>query len=136
MQGEAKAKPKLLIIEPEPLLRWCLSTYLGDWFAVFSTETARGAATVLERQGVDVVVVSDQVPAESVRALEAAARARNERVMIVHIVTSLAEEGANAGAALVLEKPFKFSRLTQMLGVGAGANAPLGKESRCSLRTT
>ena len=38
----------LLIVEPEPLLRWSLATYLSKWFDVFPADTREAADRILD----------------------------------------------------------------------------------------
>lgn len=104
---------RVLIVEPEPLLRWSMSTYLSRWFEVFPTDDDAAAERVLGEHAVDALIVSDQLPREEAADLEAHARTLNTDARIVRTVTTR-ENGLTPAC---IEKPFELAALARMLGV-------------------
>ncbi|MBI4717967.1 MAG: hypothetical protein HY763_09205 [Planctomycetes bacterium] len=105
---------RLLIVEPEPLLRWSLVTYLRRWFEVFAVDSDAAAQRVLDEQSVDAVVVSDQLSDKDVEEIEAHARSRNTGTRVVRTVISRRE-----GVTPWIEKPFDLAELAVLLGIPA-----------------
>ena len=103
---------RLLIVEPEPLLRWSLAKYLSKWFEVFPVDSVAPADRVLDQQPIDAVVVSDQLPDRRAQSIENHARSRNAATCVIHTVTTRV-----VGSAKCIEKPFELARLATLLGV-------------------
>lgn len=114
-------RPRLLVIEPNPLARWAMSSYLDRWFRPLSVESAEQAETVLAAGGVDAIVVSDDVPREDLHEIEARARKRNQDVRIVHTVCRAELLTEEPPETFLLEKPFDLVRLARMLGIDPGS---------------
>ena len=112
----------LLVVEPEALLRWSLATYLSKWFDVFPTDTGESADRILEDHRIDALVVSDQLPAESVDALEFHARSCNAATRVVRTVTSLNRDAVTDQGTFCIEKPFELVKLANLLGVDEGCS--------------
>ena len=110
-------RPRLLIVEPEDLLRWSLTTYLGRWFDVVPVESTRAAAEVLEVHPFAAVVTSDELPDDELVHIETEARSRNRTTKLIRTVTNLASEGLPIADNYCIEKPFQLSKLAKMLGV-------------------
>ena len=110
----------LLVVEPETLLRWSLATYLSRWFDVFPTETGEAADRILDDHRVDALVVSDQLSADTLDALEGHARSRNASTRVVRTVTSLNRNGLTDQGTFCIEKPFELWKLANLLGVDVG----------------
>lgn len=110
----------LLIVEPEALLRWSLATYLSKWFDVFPTDSPKAAGRILDDHAIDALVVSDQLPAESVGELEQHVRSQNASARLVRTVTGLESEDGTTSGWLCIEKPFELAKLAGLLGVDAG----------------
>lgn len=110
--GETKPERQtLLIVEPEPLLRWSMVTYLSRWFEVFEAESAASALRIQSRQTVDALVVSDQIPDALFENLERAALAGKTGVVVVRTVAT-----RNPESTRCIEKPFALVKLAQLLG--------------------
>ena len=109
----------LLIVEPEPLLRWSLATYLSKWFDVFPADSRDAADRILDDHRVDAAVLSDGLPPESVRALTDHVRRQHAESKIVQTVTSVRAAPPADATTKLIEKPFELARLADMLGVGA-----------------
>ena len=112
----------LLVVEPEALLRWSLATYLSKWFDVFPTDTGESADRILEDHRIDALVVSDQLPAESLDALESHARSCNAATRVVRTVTSLNRNTVTDQGTFCIEKPFELVKLANLLGVDEGCS--------------
>lgn len=110
----------LLVVEPETLLRWSLATYLSKWFDVFPTDTGEAADRILEDHRIDALVVSDQLSAAMLDALESHARSRNASTRVVRTVTSLNRDGLTDQGTFCIEKPFELWKLANLLGVDVG----------------
>jgi DNA-binding NtrC family response regulator len=107
---------KLLVVEPDNLTLWSVSTFLRRWFAVDSTASPAGAEHRLRAQPVDALVLSDQLPPAAIDALVELARCANPLVHAVLLVGGAGEPPA-APPATRLEKPFQLSELARCLGV-------------------
>lgn len=107
----------LLIVEPEPLLRWSLANYLSKWFDVFPVDTQEAADRILDDHPVNAAVLSDALPHESVCALSAHVREQRADAEIVQTVTSVRAALISDASTKLIEKPFELSRLAHLLGV-------------------
>lgn len=109
---------KVLIVDPDRLTRWSVKAYLGEHLEVLSAESAAGALQVLSQQTVEAVVVSEDLPNQGADKVEIHARSGNPCVVIVRTVSEPVREGVLSESTVRLEKPFKLSRLAELLGVG------------------
>ena len=116
---------RLLVVEPEDLVRWSLATYLAKWFTVDCVDCRAKADRILNERSVDAVVVSDDLSNDAVQAIEARARSRNPSVRVVCTVTNPSHENESTSDTLRVEKPFALSQLASMLGV---TDVPAGRE--------
>jgi DNA-binding NtrC family response regulator len=118
---------RVLVVEPEALVRWSLVTYLARWFDVLSADSRSAADKILDDQQVDAVVVSDDLSDRAVEDVEAHARSRNPDTRVIRTVTGPPSDKAADGATPRLEKPFDLSRLATLLGVQAGSRSGLAR---------
>ena len=109
------ARPRLLVVEPEALLRWAMVTYLGRWFEVFQSATATAACGVLESESVDAVVVSGELGRSAAESVERCARERNPSARVVRTITDPNELERCPPSSVCLEKPFRLSDLADLL---------------------
>ncbi len=109
----------LLIVEPEALLRWSLATYLSKWYDVFPVESVEAADRILDDHAIDAVVTSDQLPIDSITALERRARERNAQARVVRTVTGLDLASTLADEIRCIEKPFQLAELAGLLSTGS-----------------
>jgi hypothetical protein len=119
-QPAAGAQPRgrLLIIEPDPLTRWSMSTYLKRWFEVVALDSVEAADQLHSAGSVAALIIADELPAEQSRFVEQQARRRNPDLITVHTVTEVAREAASPDEAeRRLEKPFELASLARLLGV-------------------
>lgn len=122
---------RLLVVDPDPLTRWSLSSYLNRWFDVTALATVDAAGRVLHERDFDALVVSDQFGETTLCALERDGRANNRQLAIIEMVTDLDSATAIHHDALLLEKPFKLSHLAELLGIQqAEIAAPLPDHRR------
>jgi DNA-binding NtrC family response regulator len=122
MQSDAKANSKrakrsLLLVDPDPLLRWSIETHLQRWFELVAAENHDDALLRLGAARFDAMIVSAEFGALT-GAIEAEARRRNPDVKIVRLTTRNMSPSASAPIAN-LEKPFRLEALSQILGVSA-----------------
>lgn len=110
---------RLLVVEPEALLRWSLSTYLGRWFRVFAVESGAAANKILNRRKVDAAVVSDDLPNHEADVVESRVRAANTQARVIRTASSPIESCPPNSAAGRIEKPFKLSELARLLSDAA-----------------
>lgn len=108
----------VLIVEPDPLLRWSVTTYLSQWFAVLPADTVTAAAAALDAHRVEVVLISDLLPERSRQMVEASVLHANPEAAVIYMVTSLPRRGVG-GKMRCIEKPFQLAALARLLGVGA-----------------
>ena len=112
-----RARPCLLLVEPEGLLRWSLTTYLGQWFDVFPTETTVAADRILGQHRIDAVITSEELPEGDLAEVERRALACNSSARIVRTVTGLSNTCAPLAGTFCIEKPFELSKLAKLLGI-------------------
>ncbi|UCF33892.1 MAG: hypothetical protein JSV78_01015 [Phycisphaerales bacterium] len=109
--------PKLLVVEPERLLQWCLVEYLAQWFDVLAVDCGCEAERSLNARRLDAVVVSDALPADEVRSIEQQALKCNPEVQLVRTVTDPLKSSAVSNGVAYVEKPFKLADLAHLLGI-------------------
>ncbi|MEW6198976.1 MAG: hypothetical protein AB1601_09980 [Planctomycetota bacterium] len=108
---------RLLLVEPDTLTAWSLSTYLRRWFDVHCTSASPAAQRRLRQQSMDAVLLSDQLPRRSVNALVQAARQANRDVRVIILVAAETEPATVPPGAARLEKPFELPDAARLLGV-------------------
>ena len=118
MQGTKRRLRSMLVVEPEPLLRWSLATYLSKWFDVFPTDSSKAALRILDDHRVDGAVLSDQLAPEAVPAITARLRLRNPNATIVYTVTNAEARVPEDRFDHEIEKPFQLADLATLFGVG------------------
>lgn len=120
---------RLLIVEPEALFRWSLSTYLRRWFDVRVADSSVGGDDVLAHENVDALVLSADLPNDDARMLAAHARRINPDVLIICTFSGPDghEELTCDSGMLCLEKPFDLSLLARYLGVATATPRDRGK---------
>ncbi len=107
----------VLVVEPEALLRWSLTTYLGRWFQVFSTESGPAANQILNGRAVDAAILSDDLLNHDADELEAAVRSRNSSARVIRTISHPSNGDLGERATTYLEKPFELARLAELLGI-------------------
>jgi DNA-binding response OmpR family regulator len=117
--GGEGARGRVLIIEPDPLTRWSISTYLKRWFEVLAAESAEAANPLLGPSTLAALILADELPGERCRSIEHLARQRNPALITVHTVTGVTRTEAHPRdeGGTWLEKPFELARLARLLGV-------------------
>ena len=116
---EGEGLPRLLIVEPEGLLQWCLVEYLARWFDVLAVGCESEARQTLDAHQVDALVLSDELPEEATRHLEDQAHRLNPATQVVRTVTDPLESSTGPEGAAYVEKPFKLADLAHLLGIEA-----------------
>ena len=116
-EGVCRLGGNLLVVEPEPLLRWSLTTYLGKWFQVFSAESRSAADPILQDHSIDAVVLSDDLGDRDADELEESVRSRNSSACVIRTVSHPSRTSEEAPATIRLEKPFELARLASFLGI-------------------
>lgn len=116
-RGTAKpsGRGRVVIVEPDSLMRWSIETYLRRWFDVRGFEDAAAADRVLASQAVDALVFSDEYPRSELEPMRAHARSANPQV---RVICTVSDDGGPIGTSdEVIEKPFALRDLAQLLGV-------------------
>jgi|GEM_PF-1252573 DNA-binding NtrC family response regulator len=117
---KATRKPqrgRVLLLEPDHLTRWSITTYLCRWFAVETVESSEDAARLVSDEPFDALVLSDRVSDGEVATLHSFAAGQNPRVKTVRTVTAASEPTTAQTSLVQLEKPFQLAQLAQLLGV-------------------
>ncbi|MCG3128550.1 MAG: hypothetical protein CHACPFDD_03439 [Phycisphaerae bacterium] len=112
----AQHKRRLLIVDPNPLTRWSVSTYLSNWFEVAGTDNAADADRLLSTGGVDALIISDVIPLRAALEVGRHARMSNPNVTAVRTITQT-DPSMIHGDWTCIEKPFELAELAQLLGV-------------------
>lgn len=110
---------RVLIVEPDTLTRWSLETYLLRWCAVECVEQPDAAARRLRLRTVDVLILSDALPAADVENLEAIAENATPPILTIRMGTESDHQHISHTHARYLEKPFDLALLRPMIGVAA-----------------
>lgn len=110
-------RPGLLIVEPEDLLRWSLTTYLSRWFDVYPTETAATAHRIIDEHRIDAIIMSEELAETELAHLAERALVFNHSARIVRTVTHLPSGRMPAAQTCCIEKPFQLSNLAELLGI-------------------
>lgn len=106
----------LLLVEPDHLLRWSLSTYLNRWFKVITATTVVEASEVVGGTSVAALVVSDSVTDDEAQVLIDRAKKLNAGVRMVRTLT-LAPLIEPPNGSRWVEKPFELAEVARALGV-------------------
>lgn len=121
----AGAHPRVLMIEPDSLLRWSVSRYLERAVEVVGIGSLADAAGLDPSPPFRAVIVSDNLPAEQTRSLVRRLRERCPSLTAIILLSAPAEPWPAEMHMLPLEKPFKLSALAELLEVdGACARKP------------
>lgn len=110
-------RKSLLLVDPDPLLRWSVETHLHQWFDVTAAANLKDALASLRNARFEAIILSAALGG-SMCDIEAEARARNKNVKIIRLTTGNQPASA-AGSVVSLEKPFRLEALAEILGVGA-----------------
>lgn len=137
-RGDRKitGRGRLIIVEPDGLLRWSILAYLKPWFDVILADSVAPAQDWLRREFVDALIVSDDIQPEALRAFYESAGALGRRPRAIVTTTGVGLPGDNASAGSTesvpqllrrrdrddlsihfIEKPFELKQLAQLLGV-------------------
>ncbi len=87
---------RVLLVEPDNLMRWSLVAYLSRWFDVTSTDSIESARQLLDTQQLEAVVVSDAISSHGAAELEAHAVRNQPGVRLVRTVTGVADSGGGS----------------------------------------
>ena len=120
--GHPRRFGHILIVEPETLLLWSLTTYLERWYTVHSACMEAAALRILEQHRIAAVVVSDELPQGAADRIAVRVHAANPSAVAVRTVSQRVPENGgspDSSGALLLEKPFRLSKLAGLLGVTA-----------------
>lgn len=120
MVSDNNLKPiarRLVVVEPEPLLRWSLSKYLGAWFEVLAFDAPSAALSLLANLPVDALIISDALTPTDREQILAEARERNQEVFPIWTVTTFDPQSPVPQGVACLEKPFQLAQLAKMLHV-------------------
>lgn len=93
----ASCRRRLLLVEPDNLMRWSLVAYLSRWFDVTSTDSIEAARQLLENQKLEAIVVSDAISSQAAAELEAQAIRRHPGARLVRTVTGVSDSAAGLG---------------------------------------
>ncbi|MFQ5462081.1 MAG: hypothetical protein ACE5E5_05580 [Phycisphaerae bacterium] len=107
-------KEQLLVIEPDVLTRWSLTTYLGRWFNVFAVASVDEGMTFLATCSPDSAVLSDALDLTQLAKFESVLREKNPSATIIRLVTN-PESGGIGFRSESIEKPFRLSDVARML---------------------
>lgn len=110
-------RKSLLLVDPDPLLRWSIETHLHQWFDVVAAANPKDALASLRNTRYDAMILCAELGG-SMREMEAEARVRNKNVKIVRLTTAN-DPVCTDGSVVYLEKPFRLEALAQILGVRA-----------------
>lgn len=111
-----RAPRRALIVEPDKLLRWSLSTFLSKWFEIDATANPELAVPFLSRHRFDVAILSHDESTSSFETLQRRLIAENPMVVTVRIVTTR-DETPGSDCVKTIEKPFDLATLANLLNL-------------------
>lgn len=103
---------RLLLVDPDDLLRWSVAAHLHPWISVIAVRNASEAQPFLRDTFFDVVIHSAENENES-REIEEQVRNRNRNLCVIRLTTKVSSNMLLAGN--FLEKPFRFDDLDRIL---------------------
>lgn len=115
----APSRPYIVVVEPDPLMRWSIETFLNERFEVRTASTVAEACAVVGRVSPWAVVVADPMPDGGADAIIRAALQANPRARVICTVAG-PRPGTDPAArhpagVRVIEKPFLLDSLAEML---------------------
>lgn len=134
-------RPRILVVEPDPLLRWSIAIYLKPWFDVVLSDCTSAARDWLARTNVDAVIISSDQIGNTTEPAAVAWAQRGERP-VTTIITCTGTETADwlskrrrkchlgrhdrkshtaRRGICFIEKPFPLSDLAAALGLHPSA---------------
>jgi len=113
-RGAGPRNADLVVIEPDVLTRWSLTTYLGQWFCVFAAASVAEGLVYLATRTPDSAVLSDALDPAGLATLESALRRKNPSATIIRLVTNPVGTGIGLRPEMI-EKPFRLSEIARML---------------------
>ncbi len=114
-----RGRLRVLVVEPEALLRWSVVTYLSRWCYVLQVDSQTGADQLLDGHTVDAVIVADRLADGACSAVEEHVRSINPSARIVR--TGVSETEEHSTHPTFIEKPFELSKLAEALGINPSA---------------
>lgn len=112
-QAIARQRTSLLLVDPDPLLRWSVETHLRDSFEVTAVAALEQAIRMLAARAFDSIVLSIAL-GDSGASLVEAARSVNPHVRIVWL-TAGDEPLKRDPSAVYIEKPFRLTALADVV---------------------
>ncbi len=110
---------RLLVIDPDALLRWSVRTYFARWFDVVAVASTADAEAQLAHAAVHALVASEDLPRDAMQRVERMARRHDPATIIVYLGTHLCGAGAPRVGTHYVENPNVLPGLAELLGVGA-----------------
>lgn len=115
-QNTSSKYGRLLVIEPDPLLRWSLATYFSRWYEVCEAQDEAVAQGVIEQGGIDALIVADAL-GDAANRLVTSAKEGNAVLAVIRTVTRLPDATHAEDGIHFVEKPFQLSQLAELLGI-------------------
>lgn len=103
----------MLVIEPDPLLRWSLVNYLGRFFHVLAVDSPRRGSQLVQKTRIDALIASDDWESET-ESLCRLARACNRSLLAIRMIANVPEDPL-PHETLRIEKPFQLPELAELL---------------------
>lgn len=108
-------KPRVLVVDDEPVVRNFISTALGmQGFDVLTAASARDATEIFERErgGIQLLLTELELPDASGADMAGRLSAKNRHMRVIYTTGQCPPPTRDA----VLYKPFTVDRLRQMVG--------------------
>jgi len=122
MTGSARARPRILVVDDEQIMRDLLTLHLGsNGYDVVAAEDAVVAGHIIVRDPPDLVVVDAEMPYmtgyEFVAALKSDPVTRDIPVVLLTTDSNVADHARRLGAAAYLNKPITADRLLAVVSL-------------------
>ena len=131
--AKKSARPKVLVVDDEPLIRWSVAETLADrGYEVIQTGDAHGArATIVDApDGFDVVVLDYRLPDSDDLGLLASLRTLSPETQIILMTAfgtpDVVRGALDLGAYRVVGKPFEMQAIADLVtqAYAAGPSKP------------
>ncbi len=112
-----------LIADADLLTEWALAKALGGQYAVHVARSAEAALQEMERCGVDVLILGDNLPGDDDDEVAERCRRDFPEALVIRLISHVADPPRAAGPGMYrLDKPFALEKLMRLLREPRTAN--------------
>lgn len=108
---------KLLVVEDETELLELYDIILSKKYIVFTTESGREAIEIFDRENPEILIIDIKLPDVSGVEVTKHAKSKNPNVSVIGVSAykERFKEALDAGAAIVIQKPFRVEQIHKII---------------------